>query len=167
MIIPFYSGLAPDHRGRHLEDYWGFNFNQLEREHDYIQWMFPTWQRSQFHDAAPVIDEETWQAFNESLWLRERLSKSLDLMLTFYGLIWDGQKVIESDSFVTCSSNWITRCNHNHLRLTRILSSLYTLGLANKSQALAQYLGAAAKRFPSVISRERAGFWNDAARLKA
>ena len=167
LIFLFYSGRAPDHRGRHLEDYWKFRFEQLEREHDYIQWMFPTWQRSQFHDAAPVLDEAAWQAFNDSLSLRERLSKSLDLMLAFYGLAWAGKNVIEGDAFMERSRNWLTLANHNHLRLTRIMSSLHTLGLHDKAQALGEYLSAAARKFPSIISRETAGFWREAARLKA
>ena len=40
-IIGFYSGTEPDHRGRYLHEIQRWSDDQLEKVHDYIQWLFP------------------------------------------------------------------------------------------------------------------------------
>ena len=139
-IVAFYEGTAPDDRGRLLEDILRFNDEQLENIHDFIQWLFPLTERSGANPEAPVLDDAAIDAFRARPQLRAALRRSLDRMLEFYGFAWSGERVVKSSSFPQRSS-WLSSGNHNHLRLTRILRSLYVLGEAQAARALFDALG--------------------------
>jgi hypothetical protein len=64
------------------------------------------------------------------------------------------------------SKNWLTASNHNHLRITRILKAMRTLGLETEATALFGCLSdihreESTKNFPGV-SDERFRFWQHA-----
>jgi Opioid growth factor receptor (OGFr) conserved region len=54
----------------------------------------------------------------------------------------DPLRVIPSKSFDYRANNWLTRSNHNHLRITRILKSIAILGLKEESAAFLRCLEA-------------------------
>jgi hypothetical protein len=45
-IVRFYGGADTDNLGRKLEEMWEWTDDKLEGIHNYIQWMFPTNERS-------------------------------------------------------------------------------------------------------------------------
>jgi hypothetical protein len=132
-LIQFYLGLSPDGEGRMLRDVWAWSFENLERIHNYIQWLFPLSEPSQFNMRAPVLDREAIQQFRMESKLRDNLIISLNVMLRFYGFetfTGDNQvRVRKAPNFHERKRNWLTTGNHNFLRLTRILKSLKLLGL--------------------------------------
>ena len=140
-IVAFYRHEAADHRGRTLRDIWTWDHDRLEMVHDYIQWVFPTPVRSQANPRAPFVSDATTRAF-DSAPMRARLRKSLDRMLSFYGLRWRDGHAIEIDPvrFPAQAETWLHAGNHNHLRLTRIMQSLYALGLRGEAEALQRCL---------------------------
>ncbi len=144
IITDFYAGRATDHRCRSLEDYWAFDSDSLEANHDFIQWMFSTVRESGVGVPAPTLWAEDVREFRASPELRARLLRSLDLILAFYGLERvEGQpapEVRRSAAFGIRSRLWITDRNHNYLRLSRILDSTATLGLEDHSRALLRCL---------------------------
>jgi hypothetical protein len=91
-------------------------------------------------------------------------------MLRFYGLRRvvheDGAVRVEIDQarFADRAEHWLRPNNHNHLRLTRIIQSLATLGLAEDARALQRCLvddiagGPAADRVSAATVR----FWRTA-----
>lgn len=85
-IVTFYLGRSKDCESRGLEDIWEWDNSELERTHDYIQWLFPLPNRSQFNPGAPILTSETIDAFRNNDELRKRLRTSLQIMLKFYGL---------------------------------------------------------------------------------
>jgi hypothetical protein len=100
--------------------------------------------------------------------LRKNLVKSLKVMLGFYGLqcAKHGANVIEitkSGSYQERKSNWISRGNHNHLRLSRILASLRILGLENYARALFKCLDNIYVEEARLITPETYGYWKSAA----
>ena len=144
-VVAFYSG-GRDTEGRTLEDLWSWSDDRLEGVHDYIQWMFPTVQPSGVNPFAPLVTRQTIQAFATNPPLLDRLRQSLDRMLSFYGL----RRVSSSSAsdrieinparFAERAANWLQPGNHNHLRLTRIMDSLTTLGLRQEARALQRCL---------------------------
>ena len=139
-IVSFYRGLSPDTEGRRLADIQAWDDQQLERVHNYIQWLFPLTTRSQFNWNAPLLDAAQIEAFQTDSGLQAALLKSLDVMLRFYGfqrMEQGGKLVIElAANWQQQQANWLTPGNHNFLRLTRILTCLHTLGLPDAAQAL-------------------------------
>jgi Opioid growth factor receptor (OGFr) conserved region len=143
--VAFYSG-GPDSEGRTLEEIWSWSDHRLEAVHDYIQWMFPTVQPSGVNPYAPLVTPQTIEAFETQPTLRDSLRKSLDRMLLFYGLrrvvfpAAEDRIEIDPRRFPERAANWLHPGNHNHLRLTRIMDSLATLGLGNDARALRRCL---------------------------
>jgi hypothetical protein len=167
-LLRFYRLEDTDARGRTLAEIWTWDAGRLEAVHDYIQWLFPLPEPSAFNARAPILTDEAIAAFRADATLRERLLRSLTLMLAFYGLALatdgDGTPRIErAPDFATTSRRWLQPGDHNHLRLTRILGSLRRLGLEAHSRALQACLAAIAHEHPQAISVATLGYWQRAA----
>jgi Opioid growth factor receptor (OGFr) conserved region len=139
-VIAFYSG-GRDDEGRTLDEVLAWNDERLESVHDYVQWLFPTREPSGVNPSAPLVSDETIRAFAADPVLRARLRASFDRMLAFYGLRRSEARIgIDQERFPERSRTWLHPGNHNHLRLTRIMDSLATLGLAVEARALQRCL---------------------------
>lgn len=151
LLIRFFdpSIASLDSRGRTLATVLSSSDRQLEASHDYIQTLFPLPEGSMFN-SAPLITPEIREAFLSQPQLRASLRNALERMLAFYGLQLNERQVPNSSStknevtrgpnFTSNSKNWVTRFNHNHLRITRILRSLRVLGLTSEAEALHDFL---------------------------
>ncbi len=169
-LLAFYSGESPDDRGRKLASILNWNDGELESVHDFIQWMFPLRERSGANPQAPVLDDATVEQFQSRADLQEKLRASLRRMLRFYGLELKTEgflAVVKAQNFAARSANWLTAGNHNHLRITRMIKSLKTLGLGEEADALFACLRVIYQRQParptSPISARTFQFWQDAA----
>lgn len=168
-ILEFYAGAMPNHRGRYLSEVLQWSDAELERVHDYIQWLFPLPERSGFNANAPVLDAQTIQEFWSRPDLQRNMRAAFHRMLGFYGLeIVDScpPTVKRASSFAVQSKTWLSASNHNHLRITRILRSMRTLGLETEVKALFDcltdiYLEESTQDFPG-ISEETFRFWHAA-----
>jgi opioid growth factor receptor-like protein len=137
-IIGFYSGTEPDNRGRYLHEIQQWPDEQLETVHDYIQWLFPLPERSAFNVAAPILNRESIQEFRTRPDLQDKLRSSFLRMMTFYGFeVRSGghMTVTRSPTFAARATTWLSKGNHNHLRITRILRCLTVLGLESEAKA--------------------------------
>jgi hypothetical protein len=166
-IVNFYRGTGTDARGRTVDDVWGFDHDRLETVHDYIQWLFPTDRPSAFNPWAPVLDDQAIADLTASPEIRDRLLRSLDLMLDFYGLSRvagpKGVTVAPSPTIDERGPRWWGAGNHNHLRLTRIITSLRLLGLGPEAIALRDALDRLRHERRTGISEETARYWEAAA----
>jgi phosphoribulokinase len=168
-IVAFYSGGADD-RGRTLDAILAWPDDRLESVHDYIQWVFPTAVLSGVNPFAPLVTSDTTAAFASSPTLTDGLRRALDRMLAFYGLRREqgatGEVLIAMDEarFLERSRNWLRPGNHNHLRLTRIMQSLWILDLRAEAKALQRCLTSDVYEGPGRqrITRETYEFWVDA-----
>ena len=168
-IVAFLQGTGRDDRGRSIADVHGFSLEALEDTHDYIQWLFPLNEPSRAQPQSPVLDDETARAIREDLIARDSLRKSFDVMLRFYGLALErgpvgdfGWRVTRTKDFVRRARVWLTRGNHNFLRLTRILASLTLLGEPALARALLLALVDIGAEYREVIGGETLGYWNRA-----
>src|SRR5262249_48296300 len=142
-----------------IEEIWAFDHAQLEAVHNYIQQLFPL--RTPGVAEAPLLDDATVATFRAEEGLRQRLLRSLDLMLGFYGLQREQHEITRKASFTERSRNWLTPHNHNFLRLTRILSCLRELGLGEWSQALLRCLESIYAEQARVVGHS-INFWRHA-----
>ena len=164
-LIEFYSGRAPDHAGRFIEQIQKWPDDRLEAVHDFIQWLFPLPEPSPVNPLAPVLDRETIDAFAAQPELRESLRVSFLRMLRFYGLEMrpgPPQTVGLAENFPERAANWLHPGNHNHLRITRILKSLALLGLIEEARAFLDCLEAIYADYPDRISAVSLRFWRAA-----
>lgn len=126
-IIRFLLGepVVVNEKPMDINTIWKYNYTQLEERHDYIQWLFPLADASDYNPNAPVLTLRDLEIITEHPAIRERLLRSLELMLDFYGfsLDWKTKTVSQTDP-----KAW-PPTYHNYLRITRILKSLTICGL--------------------------------------
>jgi hypothetical protein len=169
LLVDFYDPkiCGKDPRGRTLEDILRFDDRRLEHGHDYIQIIFPLPEGSPYNWEAPVITRFVFAEFRSRPELRETLRRSFLRILAFYGFdesAEDGKvKVTRRDNHLKQFRNWVTRVDHNHLRITRIIRSLRVLGLEEDAQAFYEALLAVDADFPARISKGSIMFWTRAA----
>jgi hypothetical protein len=162
-IVDFYSGKATEASGRTLREIHTWGYNELETVHDYIQWLFPLPEPSQYNPRVPILDAEQIAKFHADAELRAQLLASFDKILGFYGFERNNMSIVRSNSWEERSrNNWLSPGNHNHLRLTRILRSLSILGLKDYALALFEALNAVFSEKSSAISSTTMGYWKRA-----
>ncbi len=167
-LIDFYLGKSPTAGGYMIKDIWGWEYDILEYTHDYIQWLFPLREESNFNLDSPVLDKETIDQFKNDPLLQEYLLKSFLMMIEFYGfeLNVDNNIIIKpSIDYNNRSRNWLSPYNHNYRRITRILKSMTLLGLKDYSAAFFVCLSEIYHTNKYVIGETSFEFWEKA--LKA
>jgi hypothetical protein len=167
-LADFYAGRRRDFAGRSIDDIWAMPLDELEYNHDYIQWLFPLRERSGVEPNVPVIGDDTVAAFEDPD-LHARLARSARVMAAFYGfeIVDDGRdvRVRRQVSFEERRRVWLTPGNHNFLRQTRIVKSLATLGHPRLAAAWLDELLAIAGEYASVIGPVTVRYWRDALRI--
>lgn len=163
-IVAFYREESPDYLGRRLRDIWAWEDARLEERHNYIQVLFPNRDPSMFNAHAPLLDEGTIAAFQDDPQLRANLARSLDRILSFYGLAYhpETQEVLPTPQFPEQAANWLTPYNHNFLRITRILKCLMALGLPERAHAFLRCLEQIYEQYSEVIGEESLAYWQEA-----
>jgi hypothetical protein len=144
----------------------GFGFDELEIHHDYIQWLFPLPEPSGANAEAPLLSKEDIAAFESDESLRRALLQSFYMMLQFYGLVvWEGRpdiKVSRGAHFAERRDVWLTRGNHNFLRISRMLRSLTLLGLGAYAAAFLKSLEGIYEKEASTIGSTTIEYWRRA-----
>lgn len=162
-IEKFYIEGCPNAVGYTLEYILNQSDSWLEQKHDYIQWLFPTDQPSQFNLKAPVVSQKSAdkliQKYGDEL--KDKIIQSFFRMARFYGFrvfyIVGDSVVVEPNDMV--EKRWLTKGNHNFLRLTRIMQSLQLFGLQNHYKALKDCLLSFAAEYPDVIGEKTKKYW--------
>ena len=166
-LLDFYSEARPDSKGRQLSDILAWSNTQLERQHDYIQWLFPLAVPSNVVPDAPLVDAEVAAAFRTDPLLRENLLRALHRMLGFYGMHCDDDDPSEiwidlSPELANRERVWLTFGNHNYLRLSRILRCLTILGRGSYAIALLDCLERIYREHGGVIGQAALAHWRSA-----
>jgi hypothetical protein len=159
-ILRYYGSNSPDDRGRTLAETQAMDASRMEYYHDFIQWLFPLRQASQYNAGAPVLTDADVHEFLTRPDLRENLRRSFDAFLRFLGLEFHDGAVRESGPV---RPKVFEIPNHNWLRITRVLLCLKTLGLDDECRAFFAYLKGVYEGGAGVTA-ETFAFWSDAAR---
>ncbi|KAI4888481.1 hypothetical protein NFI96_015556, partial [Prochilodus magdalenae] len=120
--------------------HWKGDYDKLEDVHSYIQWLFPM-QEPGVNISAHVLTPKEIKMFREDREAKERLVKSYELMLDFYGIKLNNKKSGE----VRRAEKWkerfenLDRNPHNNLRITRILKCLGILGFQHYQAPLVHF----------------------------
>jgi hypothetical protein len=141
-LIDFYvNGKANDH-GVTLKAIQEYTASALEKNHKYIDWLFPT-SRGGTDKTAPLITEQNYPYLAAHEQFRNALLLSFKgVMLPFYGLDYDEEcaRVSEGVNYAQRAPNLIRPDNHNFLRLTRIIECLRLFEFQAEADALYDWL---------------------------
>ncbi|XP_061479080.1 opioid growth factor receptor-like protein 1 isoform X2 [Rhineura floridana] len=135
--IPF----KPD--GVYIEEVlnkWKGDYEKLEHNHTYIQWLFPLREQGLNFYAKELTTYEI-EEFKKTKEAIRRFLLAYKMMLEFFGI-----KLIDKTGNVARASNWqerfqhLNESQHNYLRITRILKSLGELGYESFKPPLVKFI---------------------------
>ncbi|XP_067840129.1 opioid growth factor receptor-like protein 1 [Heptranchias perlo] len=104
---------------------WKGDYDKLEHNHTYIQWLFPLREPGLNWHAEELTTEEI-KEFLKTKKAKSNYLQVYEIMLDFFGMKLEDK----STGSVTRASNWkerfqhLNESQHNYLRITRILKSL-------------------------------------------
>ncbi|HIF5693194.1 opioid growth factor receptor-related protein [Vibrio parahaemolyticus] len=160
-IARFISGKTPDKFGRVIEQLLAYNHFWLEHDHKYIQVLFPIDEGTKFNQHAPLVTQEDRETFANSEELRVAHLRALDLMLEFWGLQRNGCEISSELPLSPANHVWLKSHDHNQLRLTRAIRSLYLLGNEQVACSLCDFLVVAARE-TGTVSDKTIEYWRNA-----
>ncbi|XP_018093191.2 opioid growth factor receptor-like protein 1 [Xenopus laevis] len=133
MNLKFYKNeICFEPNGVRIEDileHWKKEYDQLEENHSYIQWLFPLREMGMNWYAKPLTQQEI-EVLKTDEDVKRRFCEAYKLMLDFYGIKLMDEKtgeVARAQNYKERFSN-LNRHGHNNLRITRILKCLGELG---------------------------------------
>ncbi len=145
-IHAFLSGHGRDGAGRDLETVLAFDDHQLEIRHDYIQWLFPLDTPSSAVPGSPVLKPADITAIRQDATATENLTRARQRMTAFY----------------RDTDHWLVFHNHNHLRITRIITSTGLIATKQAAQAFYDAISARVAQSNNPVSPTSQTFWQDA-----
>jgi hypothetical protein len=170
-LVAFYRGEGPSttvgvfgsKRSRTLSDILAWDDLAFELVHDYVQWVFPLREISDYNRSAPLLDDETIEAFKTDPQIRDHVDKVVLRMAAFLGLpaAMDGGCV--RFGLANSDPHWVEEYNHNFKRITRILASLRLMGFEETAKSLHESLYDLYLKHGTVIGRDTFAFWEKAA----
>lgn len=149
-IHAFLRGTGRDGRGRLLADVLAFGDTRIEAVHDFIQWLFPLAEASRAVPGAPVLTPAEAAAIRDDPQACAGLQAGLERMARFYA---------DTDG-------WLTGFDHNHLRITRIITA--TRDLLGPGQAAAFHAKVMARNAAAgaPVNRASLRYWDQALKPK-
>lgn len=169
-LIDFYRDEIGNTNGNTRQEILGWSDGALEMDHDYIQWLFPSNEPSNFNCDAPTLTQEEATIFQADPELREKVKESFVRILKFFEFELSEEDYQDEHSIipgwkmpvVTPKRKfflWLRAFNHNMLRATRVIKSLRLLGLDAEAAAFYKCL----EGFQARVSGNTFEYWRAAA----
>ncbi len=145
-ITEFLEGRGRDGAGRLIATVLAFGGGDLERRHDFIQWLFPLPEPSAAVPGSPVLTSQDIAVIRASAQAQGSLSAASALMRRFYDQ----------------SDHWLRGGDHNHLRITRIVKSLRALVGDTAADAFRDHILARVEASHAPINPVTRRYWMQA-----
>ncbi len=145
-ILRFLRGEAPDGTGRMLNDVLAFDDRQIESVHNFIQWLFPLPEASRAVPGSPILDAPQASRLRADPDACAGFEKGLARMARFYA---------ETDG-------WLTLFDHNHLRITRIITATGDLLGRDRAAAFHRSVLARNEQAGRPINADSLRYWRQA-----
>lgn len=142
-LLAFLTADGRDSAGRTFDEVVSLDDQGLERNHDFIQWLFPLTEPSQAVPGSPVLDASAVAALRASPVVQARLAKASARMLDFYA----------------ATDRWRRAYDHNHLRITRIIRSLRLLVGEDQADAFKAVILSRVEATRAPVSARSRGYW--------
>ena len=145
-INRFIEGAEPDSKGRDIETVLSFCDSDIENIHDFIQWIFPLREASRAVFNAPVLSDEDVSEISKSETSKSNIIRASKWYLGFLGR----------------NKHWVTKYDHNHLRITRVIKSIRLLVGNQEAENFRESVFEMLGEEKSKIDPKAVTFWLDA-----
>jgi hypothetical protein len=142
----FLNGTGSDSRGRTFAQVLAFDDAQIEATHDFIQWLFPLPVASAAQPNSPVLSNQQLSEIAGDDVAISNLKLASGRMAKFY----------------TSNDQWLRWQDHNHLRITRILTSLRLIVGLDEAQRFYAVISDRLAVAPDAINPRSLRFWAQA-----
>ncbi|WP_046862034.1 opioid growth factor receptor-related protein [Microvirga massiliensis] len=149
-LVRYLAGRGTDARGRTAADVIALSDWELERSHDWVQWLFPLPTRSSAVPGSPILSDADIAAIKSDPVAIATLERAVDRMITFYER----------------TDHWLQRYDHNHLRITRILQSVSLLLGHSSARAFLDCVMALHEAAGAPVNPTSLQYWRDALRAR-
>ncbi|MFH6784014.1 MULTISPECIES: opioid growth factor receptor-related protein [Methylobacterium] len=145
-IHAFLASRGRDGKGRSLANVLDFDDSRIENTHDVIQWLFPLRDASRAVPGSPVLGAMEAEAIRCDRSAQAGLLAARIRMMRFY----------------VQTRRWLTAYDHNHLRITRILTSLRDLVGQDEAKAFHEDILSLNEAAGSPVNPESLDYWRRA-----
>jgi len=132
-ILMFYYGEKIDKCRFVINQVLNFTDIEMEQNHDFIQWLFPTNEQSQFNLNAPLLTDSDTTVFKTNINVKNTVAQAIDRFMYFLGFnaiypdeintkVLDNLIIYEPTTYAT--EIMLNEFNHNHMRITRMIKFL-------------------------------------------
>jgi Opioid growth factor receptor (OGFr) conserved region len=142
----FLNGTGSDSRGRTLSYVLALDDTEIEATHDFIQWLFPLPVASAAQPNSPILSAQELSGIAGDDVAVANLKLARARMELFY----------------TRSDHWLRWQDHNHLRITRILTSLRLIVGLYEARQFHAVISSRLKAAPGAINPRSLRFWAQA-----
>ncbi len=132
LVMRFLRDECCNHNHIKLSQILKFSDDEIEKYHDFIQWIFPTKRKSNYNFYAPTIDNNFKFIFQEDVIAKRNYCKTCNLYLNYIGI----NCTLGSLNYTENKFRIFQLPYHNYLRITRVLDSLQCVGNGICSQKL-------------------------------
>ncbi|NEU11827.1 hypothetical protein G3T14_06745 [Methylobacterium sp. BTF04] len=144
----FLAGTGHDGAGRTLRQILAFDDAQIEGIHDFVQWCFPLHSLSAAVPGTPVLTGIEAEAIRSDPAALSGLRAALGRMTRFYAE----------------TEGWLRAHDHNHLRITRILSAVRDLIGTGTATEFHAFVAARNRAAGAPVNEDSLRYWADALR---
>jgi len=155
-MTSFYFGKATP-QGRVLDHVWRYSYSKLESDHLYIQYLFPTKEKSASNPTAPILSEKEIESFKTFV-MKNKVKTSFEIMMDFYGFSVGEKKLKKNKNYFQRLENFLNH-PHNFLRITRILTSLMLLNFEKEAFMLGNAMLKVYSENPGSIPLKTLEIW--------
>lgn len=169
-ITEFFAKTGTDDKDRSLDEILSKDYAWMESSHDFIQWLFPLNEPSNYNPNAPLLTKEDIDVIRENkgnrpLWYN--VFDGVEKYLNFMGIrdiwIFDTFDRFElTDEFEERRHVWMETPNHNHLRITRLLKFLRLIGWNRYGTDLLDFMKEVARENNVELNVNSMDYWEDA-----
>jgi hypothetical protein len=146
LIHEYLAGSGRDSSGRSIDTVLAFDDASIEAIHDFIQWLFPLPVASRAQPDSPVLAKAELEAIRRDPVAIGNLKRASERMATFY----------------IANNHWLTLFDHNHLRITRIITSLRLIAGPAAAQAFYAVIADRVRTSSMPVNSRSLRFWSEA-----
>lgn len=133
IAMNFLKGKTRDHRGRTVDDLLKLTPDEMENDHDWIQWAFPISTPSEHNPFAGQLFPGANVYFKCKFPVNDTQEKLFKKFLEFLGIhYWSNKQTDPVRFFTVVDSSY----NHTHKRISRLLHHLVLTGKQYLAEAI-------------------------------